>query len=154
MSDLSRNLSWSEVLRGSGYEANECPKDVLGMMFRHAQASWQPVRDQWGDPLSIVNSGGIRSPSMNAQCGGSAKSRHMVGDATDVKLSSRQENHAYLALYDLIDGLQRRKEITPGGLALYFDFKTKRIRFQHFDSRGHIARWNAKHLKAARDYYA
>jgi len=151
---LSKDLWWSEVYRGSGYDEHEqAPVPVQMRMAVHAAESWQPIRAAWGDTLIIVAGGGLRSPEMNERVGGSPTSRHVAGDATDVKLPAIRKNREYLDLYDLIDRQQRDGAILRGGLALYWSSEKKAIRFLHFDSRGEIARWNAGHLEKARSYY-
>ena len=151
---LTKNLWWSEVLRGSGYDEHVKPEGgVEANMILHANQSWQIVRRTWGDGLSIVAGGGLRSPEMNERVGGSAESRHVEGDATDIRISKHMNNRAYLDLYELIDTMQRNGRIIKGGLGLYFSHKKQAIRFIHFDSRGYLARWNGRHLKAAKGFY-
>jgi len=141
---LSRNLSWSEVLRGSGYSSrDDVPADVRARIEWAAVEVFQPLRDAWDGPLRTVSA--IRSVEVNRACGGAKRSRHVVGDAFDIRPKDRWR---LLELYDLADAMQRDGRLPPGGLGVYW-WRGK-PRFFHIDGRGRRARWNAKHLAALR----
>ena len=164
MGAITKNLSWREVLRGSGYDGlDDVPFGVLDRMERAADA-FQALRDAWGDSLNIVSGGGLRSEEMNDRVGGSDKSRHVQGDAFDLKLPGRRPNRDYLKLYELIDAMQRDGRLPKGGLGAYWhkggkknkktgDVSVPHIRFIHFDVRGYVARWNSRHKKRAYAYF-
>ena len=83
------------------------------------------IRDRIGEPV-YINSG-IRCPQHNASIdGASPKSRHMNGDAADI----RAENTSPRALYDIACETVG----TTGGVGLY-DWGV------HVDTRGYKARW-------------
>jgi len=150
--NLVDHLSWREVLRGSGYDSPaDVPEVVALRMEAAAEALFQPVRDAWGGPLEVVSA--LRSPEVNKACGGSSKSRHMAGDAFDLRPSKRgREPGDIYRLYRLIERLQDSGAIPAGGLAIYLK-KDGGERFVHADGRGRRARWNSGHLKRATTQY-
>ena len=80
-------------------------------------------RERVGKPV-YVNSG-IRCPEHNAAVGGAVQSRHLYGDAADI----RCENKTPEELYAIADEI-----FCDGGVGLY-DWGI------HVDDRGHRARW-------------
>tara|TARA_Y100000296_G_C5093396_1_gene216094 strand:- start:291 stop:761 length:471 start_codon:yes stop_codon:yes gene_type:complete len=138
--DLSRNLSWSEVLRASGYSfLDEVPADVRANMERTAVA-FQAIRDEFGDPLRVVS--GLRSPSSNRAAGGARRSRHMTGEALDL---CPADPGRIPELYDIIAALQADGAIEAGGLGCYRRGTYSNpgaYRFLHFDVRRRRARWS------------
>ena len=80
-------------------------------------------RERVDEPV-YVNSG-IRCPEHNAAVGGAVQSRHLYGDAADI----RCENKTPEELYDIADEI-----FCDGGVGLY-DWGI------HVDDRGHRARW-------------
>ena len=80
-------------------------------------------RERVGEPV-YINSG-IRCAAHNAAVGGAAQSRHMDGDAADI----RRNNKTPEQLYAIADEI-----FHDGGVGLY-DWGI------HVDDRGHRARW-------------
>jgi len=139
---LAPNLSWDEVLRGSGYDSvAELPEDVALNVERMAQHMFQPLRDELGFGLTVLSGGGVRSPAMNRRVGGAKASKHMLGVALDLRASTERRT---LQIYDCANQMQGGR-IPVGGLALYLR-KDGGVRFVHVDARGLVggrrARWN------------
>ena len=137
--NLAPNLTWGEILRGSGYDAAAfLPDAVRDSVESMAARMFQPLRDELGFPLTVLAGGGVRSPDMNRRVGGARTSQHMAGRA--LALRGPSEKHT-LQIYDVADAMQAAKRIPLGGLALYLR-KDGSVRFVHVDCRGRRARWN------------
>ena len=80
-------------------------------------------RERVGEPV-YINSG-IRCAAHNAAVGGADDSRHMYGDATDIRCNNKTPEQ----LYEIADEI-----FCDGGVGLY-DWGI------HVDDRGHRARW-------------
>lgn len=65
------------------------------LLVPHAMDSLQVMREIIGKPL-VINSA-YRSPLYNARVGGSARSRHKMGDAFDISLRGHSKNVLALA---------------------------------------------------------
>ena len=80
-------------------------------------------RERVGEPV-YINSG-IRCPAHNAAAGGADDSRHLYGDAADIRCDGKTPEQ----LYEIADEI-----FCDGGVGLY-DWGI------HVDARGHRARW-------------
>ena len=145
---LAPNLTWSEVLRGSGYDdVASLPDDVAANVALMAIQMFQPLRDQLGFGLTVLAGGGVRSPAMNRRVGGAKASKHMLGVALDLRASTEQRT---LQIYDCANAMQEDGLIPKGGLALYLRKDgSGGVRFCHVDCRGRRARWNGGARKLA-----
>ena len=157
---LAPNLTWSEVLRGSGYDdVASLPDDVAANVERMAIQMFQPLRDQLGFGLTVLAGGGVRSPAMNRRVGGAQPkykdgvivpgtgSKHMLGLALDLRASTEQRT---LQIFDCANAMQEDGLIPKGGLALYLRKDgSGGVRFCHVDCRGRRARWNGGARKLA-----
>ena len=83
----------------------------------------EEVRAHFGAPVVITS--GYRCPSHNASVGGAIRSRHMEGDASDIKVSGVAPSKVY-AYADAT--------VANGGVGSYDTFT-------HIDVRGTKARW-------------
>ena len=83
------------------------------------------IREETGLPVYL--SSGVRCPEHNAAEGGADDSRHMYGDAADIRCPGKTPRELY-SIADRIIG-------STGGVGLY-DWGV------HVDTRGHRARWN------------
>ena len=147
---LAPNLSWDEVLRGSGYDSvADLPEDVATNVERMAAHMFQPLRDELGFGLTVLSGGGVRSPAMNRRVGGAKASKHMLGVALDLRASTERRT---LQIYDCANQMQEQGRIPVGGLAPYLR-KDGGVRFVHVDARGLVggrrARWNGGARKLA-----
>ena len=148
---LAPNLSWDEVLRGSGYDSvADLPEDVATNIERMAAHMFQPLRDELGFGLTVLAGGGVRSPAMNRRVGGAKASKHMLGVALDLRASTERRT---LQIYDCANQMQEQGRIPVGGLALYLRKDDGGVRFVHVDARGLVggrrARWNGGARKVA-----
>jgi|TARA_R100000808_G_scaffold1216_5_gene5750 zinc D-Ala-D-Ala carboxypeptidase len=137
--NLAPNLTWGEILRGSGYDTvADLPADVRDAVESMAARMFQPLRDELGFPLTVLAGGGVRSPDMNRRVGGARTSQHMAGCALDLRGPTEAQT---LRIYDVAKEMQADRRLPPGGLALYLR-KDGSVRFVHVDCRGRRARWN------------
>jgi len=101
----------------------EKAKDVLNNI--------QVLRDALGAPISIMS--GYRSPERNAAVGGSPKSQHMEGNATDLQCKTKTP----LEMYNMVEKLIKEGKMKQGGLGIYDGWI-------HYDTRGVKARWDER----------
>ena len=86
----------------------------------------QQLREDLGVSIRITSA--YRCPAHNAAVGGSSKSRHKEGDATDIQVSGMDPT----AVQDACE---------------HFDGLGRYDSFTHIDSRGHRARWDKRSRK-------
>jgi uncharacterized protein YcbK (DUF882 family) len=112
---LSKNFKLSEFVCPEG--RNEVYVDMKLI------AKLQQLRDLVGKPVIVLS--GYRSPSYNGLIGGAKNSRHMMGDAADIKVSGLTPSEvAKLA-----------EKIGFDGIGVYYSWT-------HVDTRGYKAKWN------------
>lgn len=88
----------------------------------------QVLRDELKRPITITS--GYRSPSHNASVKGAKNSRHLVGDAADIKVQGMTPRQ----VADVIERLIKDGRMLEGGIGVY---KT----WVHYDTRGTRSRW-------------
>ena len=81
-----------------------------------------------GVPLTVIS--GYRSPAYNTKINGAAKSRHMKGDAADIRVKGMAPHD----VADVVERLQLEGKIPMGGCGRYDSFT-------HVDVRGYRSRW-------------
>jgi uncharacterized protein YcbK (DUF882 family) len=91
----------------------------------------QVLRDFLGEPLRINSA--YRSEAHNQAVGGSSRSQHLLGKASDLRVRELDSED----LYHIIEALISEGKMKEGGLGLYNSFV-------HYDIRGTRARWNFK----------
>ena len=122
---LSKNFSLSEFDCNDG---STTPDEVI-VNLRLLAEQLQILRDFIGKAITINS--GYRSPSYNKKIGGVLKSKHVLGQAADIRVEGISPREIHGIISELIkDG--RMKE---GGLGKYSSFT-------HYDIRGTKARWN------------
>lgn len=87
------------------------------------------LRSELGDIPIAINSG-YRTPAYNQSIGGKSQSRHMCGQAADIRV----RDHTPTNVADTIEDLIRSGRMREGGLGRYSSFV-------HYDVRGSRARW-------------
>jgi len=126
------------------------PDDIMGNV-RHLAEQLEVIRAHanklWGGAkkaarVTITQSGGYRTEEHNERKGGADKSRHLTGEAGDLRIrivhpgagATSYDVHPtkvrWLVLYLIESG-----EIDEGGVGLY-------PTFVHYDTRGKAARWD------------
>lgn len=139
-------IQWPEVLKGSGWaRLEDVPPELLARMVQTVSSMFWPLRQAFDDPLIVVSGGGLRSPRANKAANGKRRSKHLLGEALDLKpvdLGRCEE------LYDLAAAMQSTGKIPKGGLCLYREGSPRNpglCRFVHVDIRGERERWDALH---------
>lgn len=79
---------------------------------------------------SITITSGYRTPSHNRSVGGKEASKHLIAQASDIKIPEMTSRE----VYDTIESLISEGKMVQGGLGLYSTFV-------HYDVRGVYARW-------------
>lgn len=116
MGDLSPHFSRSELRCKDGSEHAIHP---------HLLCMLEAVRAKFGAPVTITS--GYRSPSWNAKVGGAKASRHLTGEAADIRVAGVSPR----AVYDWAGAY-----FAAGGIGLY-------ATWVHIDCRTTRARWGA-----------
>ena len=121
---LSNNFQLSEFASKCG---RPTPLEVVERLQVLAQ-NLQVLRDEVKRPIRINS--GYRSPQHNRKVGGATKSRHVVGDAADIVVTSMTPTEVAATIERLIS----EGKMMQGGLKAY-------VTFCHYDCRGVRARW-------------
>jgi uncharacterized protein YcbK (DUF882 family) len=88
----------------------------------------QVLRDEVKKPIKITS--GFRDPSFNKKIGGATQSRHITGQAADLKI----EGYTPKQVAAIIEKLIAAGKMKQGGLGIYSTWI-------HYDVRGTKARW-------------
>tara|TARA_R110002167_G_scaffold839_1_gene3587 strand:+ start:81 stop:461 length:381 start_codon:yes stop_codon:yes gene_type:complete len=122
---LTRNFKLSEFECKSGCEM---PESVL-MEVKKLANQLQIIRDFIQQPI-YINSG-YRCKEHNAKIGGVKNSKHILGQAADMRV----DNVSPADLYEAIENLIKFNHIFEGGLGVYQTFT-------HYDTRLTRSRWD------------
>lgn len=121
---LSKNFNLKEFASKDGAET-PCEAQVN---LKELALNLQVLRDEIGKPI-IINSG-YRSPKHNENVGGEDGSKHLLGQAADIRVPGMPANEVYKKILDLI----REGKMKDGGVGKYKNFT-------HYDVRDYSARW-------------
>lgn len=124
---LTKNFTKREFKSKDG---SKMPIEVLENV-KELAFNLQVLRDFLGEPLRINSA--YRSEAHNRAVGGSSKSQHLLGKASDLRVKGLDSDD----LYHIIESLINDGKMKEGGLGLYNSFV-------HYDIRGTKARWNFK----------
>lgn len=111
------------------------PTDIFRLRLFELAAVLEKVRLVVGSPLTVIS--GHRCEAHNKAVGGAEDSRHLYGDAVDIKVAN--ERWPGERLRGVFEALIALEEIPDGGLGTYPD--AKRRFTVHYDLRGEHARW-------------
>jgi len=103
------------------------PTDVLRNLIELAK-NLQVLRDEVKKPIKITS--GYRPAELNAKVGGATQSRHITGQAADLKI----EGYTPKQVAAIIEKLIAAGKMKQGGLGIYSTWI-------HYDVRGTAARW-------------
>ena len=120
---LTTNFSLSEFNKRN----YNVPTDVLRNLIELAK-NLQVLRDEVKKPIKITS--GYRPAELNAKVGGASKSRHITGQAADLKI----EGYTPKQIAAIIEKLIAAGKMKQGGLGTYSTWV-------HYDTRGTAARW-------------
>jgi len=88
----------------------------------------QVLRDEVKKPIKITS--GYRDPSFNKKIGGATQSRHLTGQAADLKI----EGYTPKQVAAIVEKLIAAGKMKQGGLGTYSTWI-------HYDTRGTASRW-------------
>lgn len=120
---ITANFSLGEFNKANAPMADSVKANIITLA-----KNLQVLRDEIKIPITI--SSGYRSPEHNARIGGARASRHIVGDAADIKVTGMTPRQ----VAEVIERLISHGKMLEGGLGIY---KT----WVHYDTRGKKARW-------------
>jgi uncharacterized protein YcbK (DUF882 family) len=103
------------------------PTDVLRNLIELAK-NLQVLRDEVKKPIKITS--GYRPAELNAKVGGATQSRHITGQAADLKI----EGYTPKQVAAIVEKLIASGKMKQGGLGIYSTWI-------HYDVRGTAARW-------------
>jgi uncharacterized protein YcbK (DUF882 family) len=103
------------------------PVEVLQNLIELAK-NLQVLRDEVKKPIKITS--GYRNAEFNAKIKGASKSRHITGQAADLKI----EGYTPKQVAAIIEKLIASGKMKQGGLGIYSTWI-------HYDVRGTAARW-------------
>jgi uncharacterized protein YcbK (DUF882 family) len=121
---LSPNFQLSEFASKCG---RPTPLEVVERL-RVLARNLQVLRDELKRPIRI--SSGYRSPQHNKRVHGAKNSRHLIGDAADIRI----EGMTPVQVAATIERLISEGKMMQGGIKAY-------ATFTHYDCRGVRARW-------------
>lgn len=128
---VTPHFLWQEL---ACHDGTPVPVELEGNALRLCQLL-EAVRTIWGDSLIVVS--GYRTALYNVRIGGAARSRHVVGDAADIRPTDIRRLPKLAAL--IRANLDSPALATLGGWGIYPSWV-------HVDTRpraddGHIAFW-------------
>lgn len=129
---VTPRFSWREL---ECHDGTEIPDEVKPNLRRLCELVLEPIRAAWGGPIVVVS--GYRSPAYNRAVGGAAKSRHVTGEAADIRPVSLAELPALCSLVQEMIGDGRLPGL--GGWGRYRSWIHVDARQRPAD--GHIAYW-------------
>lgn len=69
---------------------NTPPGEARAWLEQLAEKVLDPLREKWGGPIRVTS--GYRSVRLNAAVGGAKGSQHVLGQAADLTVGSREKN--------------------------------------------------------------
>lgn len=135
---VTDHFAWSEFY---SHDGADLPDSVKPNIRRLCETALEPIRLRWGGPLIVMS--GWRSPEHNARVGGASLSRHVTGEAADIRPVVMADVDR---VRGLIEDMIRLGELPGvGGVGNY------PRRWIHCDIRprkanGDIARWTGRGL--------
>lgn len=94
-------FTYSDTARAQGIDNSVHSDAVLMNLKALCHNVLEPLRLRYGKPIRI--SSGYRCPKLNKAVGGVASSQHVVGQAADLNVGSREEN---ARLFELIQDMK------------------------------------------------
>jgi uncharacterized protein YcbK (DUF882 family) len=124
MNGPTEHFIWEELICKCGCrESAEVRKNIF-----YLATLLERIRSVIGKPVIVTSA--FRCAKHNAGIGGAGSSRHIRGQAADIKVIGMDGS----ALATVIEGLIKKGALPEGGLGTY----ENRV---HYDFRGHRARW-------------
>lgn len=121
---LTKNFTRQEF---DSKDSSPMPSDILPNIQKLAN-QLQALRDHLKRPITITSA--YRSPAHNARVKGARNSRHLLGQAADIKVSGLTPRQVAAEIEKLI----AQGDMLQGGIGIYptfvhYDFRGQRVRF-------------------------
>ena len=87
---ITKNFTLTELTRTSTGITNHPNKEQVASIIKLCDKVLQPARDMYGKPIHITS--GYRSPAVNRAVGGVRNSQHLLGEAADITVFTKEEN--------------------------------------------------------------
>lgn len=106
---------------------NRLPKELLPNAQALVDNVLDPLRKAYGKPITVTS--GYRCPALNKAVGGAKSSQHMLGEAADITVGSKEENEK---LFDYIkDNLEFDQLINESDFSwVHVSYREGRLRKQ------------------------
>ncbi len=85
---ITNNFTIAELTQTSTGIQNEPNKQQVKALITLCGKVLQPTRDIYGAPIHVTS--GYRSPAVNKAVGGARNSQHLLGEAADITVNSRE----------------------------------------------------------------
>lgn len=121
-----KEMTKSNTATAKGID-NTPDQTITDNLTKLIEAVLDPLREQYGKPI-IVNSG-YRCEALNKAIGGAKSSQHMLGEAADITVGSKEENEK---LFDYIkDNLEFDQLINESDFSwVHVSYREGRLRKQ------------------------
>lgn len=115
MTKLSKNFSLNELIHSSTanyHKVDNIPdRWELDNLKKLCHDILQPIRDKYGKSIFVTS--GYRNPIVNRLVNGSSTSQHILGQAADITVGSKEGNKK---LFEMIVEMIEKGEIKVGQL--------------------------------------
>lgn len=128
---VTAHFAWSEFTCRSGHQV---PDDLRPNTIRLCE-QLEVLRAHLGKSIRVTS--GYRDPAYNAAIGGAKRSRHMTGEAADIRVAGV----GVAVLLAEVEGLIASGAMRIGGVGVYLPRDRRPLGWLHLDVREGRARW-------------